>query len=57
MKLYNVLEIQEILNLSRRQVYRLIKDGSLKTFKLGKEWRIKEEDLKAFIERKSAQWK
>ena len=57
MKLYNVLEIQEILNLSWRQVYRLIKDGSLKTFKLGKEWRIKEEDLKAFIERKSAQWK
>ena len=53
MKLYSVSEVQEILGLSQRQIYRLIKGKEIKAFKIGKEWRIKKEDLEAFIDKKA----
>lgn len=47
--LLNVKQVQEILSLSERTVFRLLKEGSLKGFKVGREWRFEESDIKDFI--------
>lgn len=44
-------EVGEHLSLSQKTVRELLKKGTLKGFKIGKEWRIKAGDLKAFIEK------
>jgi putative molybdopterin biosynthesis protein len=46
---YTVLELAEILQVTRRTVYNYIKNGTLPAFKIGKEWRVNEPDLKAFL--------
>ena len=40
------------LQVSRRTVYRWIKDGSLNAYQFGREYRITESDLKEFLERR-----
>lgn len=50
LKLYTVEEVMEILSISRRTLYNYIKSGSLKAVKIGRQWRIRLVDLKAFIE-------
>lgn len=49
MKLYTMKEVAEILKLNRRTIYRYLKDGKLKATKVGREWRITEPQLLAFI--------
>jgi putative molybdopterin biosynthesis protein len=46
---YTVLELAEILQVTRRTVYNYIKNGTLPAFKIGKEWRVNEPALKAFL--------
>ena len=48
-KLYSILEVCEILQLTRRTVYTYIKEGKLQAVKIGKYWRITEENLQEFI--------
>lgn len=43
-------EVADFLKVSPMTVYRRIDDGQLKAFKLGKAWRIRREDLDAFID-------
>jgi len=43
-------EVAERLKMSRRTVYRWIKDGDLNAYKFANEYRITESDLKAFLE-------
>jgi len=47
--LLNVKQVQEILGLSERTVFRLIKERALKGFKVGREWRFEESDIRDFI--------
>ena len=48
-KLYTILELVDILHVTRRSIYEWIKTGKLHAVKLGKEWRVREEDLDAFL--------
>ena len=44
-------QVAERLQLQERTVTRWLRTGYLRGFKLGKEWRVSPEDLRAFIER------
>lgn len=48
--LLDVKQVQDILKLSERTVFRLIKQGELKGFKVGREWRFEQGDIDAYIE-------
>ena len=51
--LLTLKEVGEILSLSKDTVYNLLRAGKLKGYKLNpKAWRVKKEDLTAFIESK-----
>ena len=43
-------EVAERLKVSRRTVYRWIKNGDLKAYQFGREYRITESALKQFLE-------
>ena len=49
LKLLTPEEVAEILKIQRKTVYSYIKDGKIKAGKVGKEWRIREEDLKEYL--------
>jgi len=44
-------QIAQRLQVSERTVRRMIKDKELLAYKIGKEWRVDEPDLKAYIAR------
>lgn len=48
-KLLKLSEVAEILRVSRATVLKLIKSGQLRAIKVGKQWRIPEEALKALV--------
>lgn len=48
-KLLTTKEVAEMLRVSKRTIFRYIKDGKLKAKKIG-QWRIKKEDLDKFID-------
>ncbi len=50
-ELLNIKRIQEILGVSERTAFRLIKEGKLKGFKVGREWRFEASDIDTYIER------
>lgn len=49
-KIYTLREVQEILGVTQRTLYRWIDNGSLKAFKAGRTWRVSEEALQEFID-------
>ena len=49
-KVYTVKEIAQILQTSRQQVRRMIQGEELEAVRVGREWRIPEESLKAFLD-------
>ena len=49
-KIVDIKQVQEMLHLSERTVFRLIKTGKLKGFKAGREWRFEESDIETFIQ-------
>lgn len=49
-KVYTVKEIAQILQTSRQQVRRMIQGEELDAVRVGREWRIPEEALKAFLD-------
>lgn len=49
-KIYTLKEVEQILDVSQRTLYRWIDSGSLKAFKAGRTWRVSEEALQEFIE-------
>ena len=51
MKMYKTQEVADILNCSIETVRNLIKRGDLKVFKVGKNFRIKEDVLMAYIDK------
>jgi len=42
-------EVAEMLQVSRRTVVRWLKEGRLKGVRVGRLWRVREEDLEAFL--------
>ena len=51
-KVYTVTEIVESCGFSRVYVNRMLNTGELRGFKTGRIWRVKAEDLEAFMESK-----
>jgi excisionase family DNA binding protein len=49
-ELFTVQETADYLKTSRAQIYNFMNDGSLPFILIGKHRRIKESDLKAFVE-------
>jgi excisionase family DNA binding protein len=43
-------QVQQRLNVGRTRVYALLKSGQLRRFKEGRDWRVDEADLEAYIE-------
>ena len=50
-KLLTTQEVADYLGLTQRTIYTYIQSGSLRAVKVGREWRIKESELEAFINR------
>lgn len=49
-KFYDIKETAEILGVSTRTVQTYITDGKIKAQKIGNKWKIKEEDLKKYLD-------
>ncbi len=49
-EIYTIEQLQQILKLSDRTIFRLLKEGKLSGFKLGREWRFQESDINAYIQ-------
>lgn len=49
--LYTIEECEELLSLSRSQLYRLVDQGDLETVKVGKSRRVTQSQLHAFVSR------
>lgn len=52
-KYYTIKEVAETLKVAYLTVYRWIKSGKLPSYKAGKQYRIKKNDLDTFISIKS----
>jgi excisionase family DNA binding protein len=53
-KMANLLNMKQVtaqLGLSERTVYRLMEEGELHPFKMGKAWKFDQSDLDAYVER------
>ena len=48
-KVYTLKEVQEILKVTQRTIYTYISGGKLKAVKMGKYWRVRHQDLEAFL--------
>jgi excisionase family DNA binding protein len=48
-KVYTLDEVAEILKVTKRTLYNYIKAGTLHAVKMGKYWRVSEENLQNFI--------
>jgi excisionase family DNA binding protein len=47
---YTIEQLQKILKLSDRTIFRLLKERKLTGFKVGREWRFQESDINAYIQ-------
>jgi len=47
--IYTVDEAAKIANLHPKTIIRFIKEGKIKGIKIGRQWRIKESDIKSFL--------
>ena len=47
--IYTVKETSKMLKTSRQQVRRMIRGGELTAVKVGREWRISDDDLRRFL--------
>lgn len=48
--LYTLDDLENILKVSRRTLFRVIKDGKLQAVKIGRTWRVTQESLDAFLQ-------
>jgi excisionase family DNA binding protein len=54
MRFYTVAQVAELLEVSTRSLRRWIADGELRHHRLGRQVRILESDLRAFLEERRA---
>lgn len=50
LEVYTIEECSEILKVTKRTIYKYIKEGSLRASKVGRDWRITDAALRAFLE-------
>ncbi|MCM3490994.1 helix-turn-helix domain-containing protein [Alkalihalophilus marmarensis] len=50
-EIMTVTQVAEYLQLSEMSTYKLVQNGKIPAFKIGRHWRVKKEDLNEFIER------
>ncbi|WP_067730850.1 helix-turn-helix domain-containing protein [Oceanobacillus damuensis] len=50
-EIMTVSQVAEYLQLSEMTTYKLVQEGKLLGFKIGRHWRVKKEDLNEFIEK------
>ena len=48
-KVYSLEEVADILKITRRTLYTYVKEGKLHAVKIGKYWRVSEQDLQDFL--------
>lgn len=48
--LMTVAEVASVMRVSRMTVYRLIKRGQLKAIRVGRNYRVREDDLTSYLE-------
>ncbi len=48
-KIYTLDEVSEILKITKRTIYTYVKEGSLKASRIGRYWRVSEEQLQEFL--------
>ena len=48
-KVYSLEEVADILKITRRTLYTYVKEEKLHAVKIGKYWRVSEQDLQDFI--------
>ena len=51
MKLYTLQEVADVLRVSRQTIYNYVTAKRLKASKIGKEYRVTEEDLQDFLKK------
>ena len=49
MKVYTIEELVDLLHVTRRTLYTYIKEDKLKAVKMGKYWRVREDQLQDFL--------
>lgn len=52
-RLLTVAEVASVMRVSRMTVYRLIRRGQLTAIKVGRNYRVRERDLAAYLDRSS----
>lgn len=50
-EIMTINQVAEYLQISTITTYRLVQEGKIPAFKIGRSWRIKREDLHEFIEK------
>ncbi len=53
MTIYTLDELAELLKVTKRTLYNYVRSGKLEAVKVGREWRVTEEQLKDFLQSKS----
>jgi excisionase family DNA binding protein len=46
-----ITQVAKYLQISEMTTYKMVNDGVIPGFKIGRHWRVKKEDLELFIER------
>lgn len=49
-RLLTVADVASVMRISRMTVYRLIRRGQLRAVRVGRNYRVREEDLKAYLD-------
>jgi excisionase family DNA binding protein len=52
-RLMTVVEVATVMRVSRMTVYRLIRRGQLKAIRVGRNYRVREDDLNEYLEAQS----
>ncbi|ENK0838699.1 helix-turn-helix domain-containing protein [Clostridium sporogenes] len=50
-EIMTVAEVAEYFKISEVTTYKLVQEGKIPAFKIGRHWRVKKEDLSEFIEK------
>ena len=48
-QLFSINDIQDALGIGRNKVYNLLQSGEIAAFKIGREWKVTEEAVEAYI--------
>lgn len=54
-EILTVEEVARYLRMSKLTVYRLLQEGKIPSFKVGKQWRLKKQDLHTYLEQQKHQ--